>query len=698
MITRIRRFTLKQKIIGVMLLTSGIVLLLASVALVLREGISFWKEGKEKLTVFAEVIGSNVAAPILFDDRQAAGETLTGLSANPHILAAYVLSNDGRVFAEYHKFDDQTATSLITPETIIRDAGSQSFWDLDSCHAVVVPITSDGQVIGRVLIRSDRGELSSRLKWFVYIFSVIALVVLLIAYYISLKLQGIISSPILELAGTMEKISEERNYSVRARKVNDDEIGRLIDGFNEMLAQIEKRDERLDYLAHFDSLTLLPNRVTFQDRLAQALHLASRADQQLAVLFIDLDGFKDINDTHGHRLGDLLLQEVAGHLLRHVRQSDTVARLGGDEFVIFLQNCGDVVNVAGVAEQFMQCFAKPFQLDGIEIFISASIGISMFPDDGKEIEELVKNSDAAMYHAKKKGKNGFYFFSEHMHQEASKRLCMANGLRRALEKQQFILHYQPKVDLASGNIIGTEALMRWNHPEHGILLPAQFIPLAEENGLIIPIGEWVLATVCRQIREWLEMGLRAFPVAVNVSACQFRSQNFEATVAGILQETGIDPAYLELELTESAVMHDVEGAMLTLSALKSMGIHISIDDFGTGYSSLAYLKRFTIDRIKIDRSFVSNIPHSRDDNTIVIAIIAIARSLNLKVIAEGVETEEQLSFLERQGCHEIQGYLCSRPLHPALLVPFFFEHNWRKVPEVSHVPARPCYELFLDAT
>jgi diguanylate cyclase (GGDEF)-like protein len=427
MVGFLRKFSLKRKIIAIMLLTSGIVLLLASVALVFREGVSFRKEGQEKLAVLADVIGSNASAPILFDDRQAATATLAGLGSNPHILAAYILAENGKVFAEYHTKNDRgdRAQGLTaTPESMNIQTGfpSSSLWGSDL--VVAKPISSEGKTIGKIVIQSDTMELASRLTWFLSVFSLIALVVLIIAYYISTKLQGIISEPIMELAGAMKMISVDKNYSIRATKEYDDEIGILIDGFNEMLSQIQERDEKLAYLAHFDGLTLLPNRIMFQDRLTQALSLAERTQQQIAILFIDLDEFKDVNDTLGHRFGDLLLKEVAERLHSHVRNSDTVARLGGDEFVIFLQNSGDVENVIDIAEKIMGAFADYFTLEGREFYVTASIGISLFPADGETVEELIKNSDAAMYHAKKQGKSRYQFFSPQMYEGTLKRLTI----------------------------------------------------------------------------------------------------------------------------------------------------------------------------------------------------------------------------------------------------------------------------------
>lgn len=389
---------------------------------------------------------------------------------------------------------------------------------------------------------------------------------------------------------------------------------------------------------------------------------AWRLKQKVAICFVDLDQFKDINDTLGHRIGDLLLVEVARRFNEIVRVSDTVGRMGGDEFTLFLQNIVTAENAALVAQKLGANIARPYMIDGHEIFITASIGITLFPNDGETADELLKNADAAMYHVKEHGKNAFQFYSEEMNLKTSNRLALQNSLRHALERDELLLVYQPKVDIATMQLTGMEALLRWNHPERGLLAPDRFIPLAEETGLIINIGEWVLRTACRQLKEWEAQGVPLYKLAVNVSAVQFRKHDFAESLFRILQESEVSPELIELELTESAVMQDVEASVAILKEFKRRGIRISIDDFGTGYSSLSFLKRFPIDSLKIDRSFIFNLTSSIDDSAIVTAIIAMALSLSLNIIAEGVETESQLEFLSERGCHEMQGYLFSFPL------------------------------------
>jgi len=426
---------------------------------------------------------------------------------------------------------------------------------------------------------------------------------------------------------------------------------------------LRKRDEeRLKYLANYDQLTSLPNRTLFSRRLERALAHAQRFNKGLAVLFIDLDRFKNINDTLGHEAGDSVLKEVAARLMGCVRDIDTVARLGGDEFVVLIEQVSDSRSVGVVAQKLIKMVAQPFMLAKQEYQVTTSVGISTYPTDGADGATLLKNADIAMYRAKEQGKNNAQFYAPTMNIHSVQRLTLESGLRRALERGEFLLHYQPKVDIASGRVTGMEALVRWKRPDSGMVSPADFIPLAEETGLIVAIGEWVLKEACEYNRAFHELGRPPLRVAVNLSARQFAQTSLVSDVARILDLTGLQPAALDLEITESMVMGNPEQAIQTLRQLKSMGISLSIDDFGTGYSSLGYLKRFPIDHIKIDRSFVKDIPEDNDDATITRTIIAMAHNLRLKVIAEGVETEAQLDFLREHGCDEMQGYYFSRPL------------------------------------
>lgn len=443
------------------------------------------------------------------------------------------------------------------------------------------------------------------------------------------------------------------------------------------ISERKAADERIHFMAHYDALTGLPNRVLLHDRLLQAILHAKRKNTKVAILFLDLDRFKIINDTLGHSVGDLLLQAVAKRLQKCVRATDTVARIGGDEFIIVLNDLVDSDLVGKVAQKIMTTIAESFLIREQELHTTTSIGISLFPADGVANEELISNADVAMYRAKENGKNTYQFFTSSMNTSSYERLTVENKLRRALERQEFILHYQPQVDSGAGKIIGAEALVRWQNPEIGLVPPDMFISLAEENGLIVPIGEWVLREACRQNAEWQKLGLPKLAVAVNLSAMQFHQKNLTDMIAEALKETGLHSDWLELEITESGIMKH-GNAISTLNELRDMGIKLSIDDFGTGYSSLSHLKKFPLNKLKIDKSFVDDITTDQDDAAIASAIISMAKSLHLKVIAEGVENKEQLAFLQSQGCYEIQGYFFSRPL-PAKDFKLFVE-QWNSKP------------------
>ncbi len=448
----------------------------------------------------------------------------------------------------------------------------------------------------------------------------------------------------------------------------------LMAGTTQDVSERKQAEDQIRFLAYYDGLSRLPNRVLFMERLNLALDSARRQGHTLAILFLDLDRFKRINDTLGHSVGDRLLQEVAERLKKCLRSSDTVARgdpmassdtvarLGGDEFIVSITDITRGEDAAKVASRILDALHEAFRLDAHEVVITGSIGISVFPNDGGDAETLLKNADAAMYHAKDAGRNGFQFYSGSMNAAAFQRLSLENSLRKALERGEFQLHFQPQIDVDAGTIFGAEALIRWRHPDLGLVSPAEFIPLAEETGLILPIGEWVLRQACAQARAWQDAGHGPLLIAVNLSGRQFRQQELVQTVEQALASAGLDPRHLELELTESILMRSVEETVDTLKQLKAMGLRVSVDDFGTGYSSLNYLTRFPIDTLKIDQSFVRGITTDPGDAAITAAIIAMARGLKIAVIAEGVETQDQLVYLRQRGCRLMQGYLFSRPV------------------------------------
>ncbi len=436
----------------------------------------------------------------------------------------------------------------------------------------------------------------------------------------------------------------------------------LITGIAEDITERKASHELLQYMAHYDELTDLPNRNLFHDRLRQSLAQARSANRTAAVALVDLDHFKRINDTLGHAAGDRLLQEVARRLRAGLRPGDTVARLSSDEFALVLCELAGSNDAVAATRALMEAVAEPIELDGHELFVTASVGVTLSPGDSEDPATLLGNADTAMHRAKKLGRNTYQFFQADMNAHAMERLSMENQLRRALERNEFVLHYQPKVDLASGQITGLEALLRWMHPEQGLVPPARFIPILEDNGMIVPVGEWVLAEACRQIKLWGEAGLPSVPVAVNLSVRQMQHKDLDRSVKRIVSGSGVDPRLVELELTESMLMRNADEAGKILRALKQFGIRLSVDDFGTGYSSLAYLKSFPLDALKIDRSFVREITSNPDDAMITRAVISLAHSLRLKVVAEGVETAAQLALLVAYGCDEMQGFYFSRPL------------------------------------
>jgi diguanylate cyclase (GGDEF)-like protein/PAS domain S-box-containing protein len=473
---------------------------------------------------------------------------------------------------------------------------------------------------------------------------------------------------IFEYQLTMD--SAVHHYEARIIKSSEDEVLAMVRDISDR----KNAEKKVLQLAYYDNLTGLPNRVLLRDRLQQAQFRARRNNKQVAILFLDLDRFKDINDTLGHNIGDLLLQSVSDRLKKSLRKTDcvarekkgriksTVARIGGDEFTILLTDITNIHHVILIANRLQDIFKRPFMLGSHEVYISASIGISIFPTDSEDADTLMKFADIAMYHAKDLGRNDFQFYTESMNTYALERYNMENQIRKALDNGEFLLHYQPLIDTEKGSIRSIEALIRWQHPERGVILPASFIPLAEETSLILPIGEWVLQTACLQMRAWIDFGLPFEHISINISNIQFRQNNFLEIVSQAIDKTGLNPRYLELELTESCMMEHVEKSISVLKELRTMGVQITIDDFGTGYSSLSYLKRFPLNCLKIDKTFTRGIIHDHDSQSIVKAIISLAHNMDLKVIAEGIETKRQCLLLREYGCDLMQGYYFHKDL------------------------------------
>ena len=457
--------------------------------------------------------------------------------------------------------------------------------------------------------------------------------------------------------------------SISTVKNSRNEIMRHVAIFMDITKRKEV-EQRIHLLAYYDPLTSLPNRVLFGDRLGQALAASRRGGGKVALLFLDLDRFKGINDSLGHAAGDLLLQSVADRLKLCIREMDSICRQGGDEFMVLLPGIEKREDVAAIAQKILAAMSDPHYIEGRNLVVSFSIGISIYPADADTPEALIQNADAAMYHAKEHGRNNFQFFTPDMNAEALDLLSLEADFRRAMVNGELQIYYQPQIDNATGAIVGVEALARWLHPERGFVPPSRFVSIAEESGLIGQLGEWVLRTACAQNRKWQEDGIVKIPVAVNLSALQFHQKDLVELIVGILHETGLEPRYLELELTEGIIMKNAESTIATLNALKKAGVLLSIDDFGTGYSSLSYLKRFPIDKLKIDQSFIRDVATNENDALITTTIISMGHNLRFKVIAEGVETAEQISFLKEHQCDETQGYYVSTPLPPEKLVRF----------------------------
>jgi diguanylate cyclase (GGDEF)-like protein/PAS domain S-box-containing protein len=478
---------------------------------------------------------------------------------------------------------------------------------------------------------------------------------------------GIRSSVRVPILGKQGNFGILAVHSRPSRRFGEDEINFLRAIANILAVAIERKkaEEHLAYLAQFDALSGLPNRHLFHDRLTQTMAHARRSGHSMAVLFIDLDRFKLVNDTFGHAGGDRLLKEAASRLLGCLRSGDTVARFGGDEFGAILAELGASGDAGLVAQKIIEALEQPFSLDGNDTYVTASVGIAVFPADGDEAGTLIRNADTAMYRAKEQGRNTYQYFTREMNERAVQRGQLEQAMRRAIERKEFRLHYQPKVELEGGAIRGLEALLRWQPPDKPLVAPQEFVAVLEDTGLIVPVGEWVMREVCRQIQAWKGAGLAVPPVAVNLSARQFQQKDLESRVREVMQESGVDPALIEFELTESVLMKDPELAARTMRGLRRVGVTLAVDDFGTGYSSLSYLKRFPIDTLKIDRAFVRDVTTDPEDAAIVVSIIGLARGLDLKVVAEGVESEGQARFLRSHGCHEMQGYYAARPADEA---------------------------------
>ena len=591
-------------------MTAGAALLVASIALIVTQFLALRGSLADDLRVQARIIGNNSSAALLFHDARAGEETLAGLSVSPSVANAAIFDGGGATLARYER---SAGATLQPPSPELIDAG----YEFALKHVdVVEPIRVNNQRIGVVMIRATLDQLFSRLATYAFLTIAIALGSLALAY-------ALVSS---------------------------------------MRRAVRKAEAHLHFLAHVDPVTMLPNRNQFNDRLSVALEQADRRETAVGMLLLDLDNFKVVNDTLGHDCGDALLKLVAERLVQTLRINDVICRIGGDEFVIIIEPSDDNTEIDGVANKILTALAAPFAVENHQLYVSASIGVSVYPRDARDARTLTRSADTAMYQAKNKGKNAYEVFQPAMELRAQKRLKLEANLRRALANGELQLHYQPQIELATGRVVGVEALARWYCEELGQVSPAEFIPVAEESGIIVELGRWVLRTACRQAADWRAQGLldTIEHVAVNLSARQTRDGALMDDITTVLFETGLPAGLLELEITEGVLMENVNANLDLLHRFQAAGIHLSIDDFGTGYSSMSYLKRFPIDQLKIDRSFVNDVPG--DGEAIATAIIAMAHSLDLTVVAEGVETAEQLEFLRRAGCDIVQGFYLAKPM------------------------------------
>lgn len=677
--------SIRRKLILMLQLTSCSVLLLSAIGFALNDWMSQRSAMFNHLHAQAQIIGNNSLAALTFGDPDSANNTLASLKNEGDIVAALLFTEEGRLFAEYRRDSDRPMLDLPA-----KQFGTTN----DGDFFVVSPIVLDGKTIGHIMVVSDFSYWEDRQFFHLLIGGAVLLISLLLALLLSSRLQRLVSEPILKLAETARRVSEERDYGLRAEKLSSDEIGSLVDDFNGMLSQIQLRDRELQHIrdqleekvqartleltelasqlehqAYHDTLTGLSNRITFDDHLRLAIDQAKRHEQRLAVMFLDLDRFKVINDTLGHAVGDKLLIEVAKRLSACLRESDTLARLGGDEFAVLLSQIRQDTDAADVAHKLTEAIAKPIQVEGYSLHVTTSIGISLFPEDGGLAEAIVKNADTAMYRSKDRGRNQYTFFSAEMNSRAVRRLALETKLRQALADNVLTVHYQPRRDTASQTIVGVEALARWHDPEEGYISPEEFIPLAEECGLIAAIDEWILERACMEMLPWCTGSEHAIRLAVNLSPAQFIREDLYEVIAAILQKTGFPGDHLELEITESLFGPGSVDACTILEKLRRLGIELSIDDFGTAYSSLSRLKQLPLHTLKIDKSFVRDLGHDPDDEILVRTIIAMAHSLNLKVVAEGVETEQQYDYVKQYGCDTVQGYLFGRPVPYRLLEP-----------------------------
>jgi diguanylate cyclase len=655
------------------LLTSGAVILLSSVFLLALQAWLSVQALLDRARTDAMMTSANLSVAMVFHDVKSAHDILAFLAASRAIKSAVVYDKEGQLFASY----DRDGQGQDRSHMALRPIPDHAHYRLGVTELRwYQPFQYQDERLGTMVVVGDLYTVYGGLLSYIGMLLFLLGVSLSLANLALNRMQARITRPLRHLSGVAGQILEAGDFSIRVPDNSANEIGQLGQTFNGILERIQRREleltteiterrrvqEQLDFLAHFDNVTGLHNRHYFNERLEQTVAEAVAAGTRAALIFIDLDNFKNFNDTLGHATGDEVLRIVAQRVSHTVRSDDVLSRVGGDEFAIIVRDLPDVSVAEQVAKKFLQALAAPVFINGREVFISASIGISVCPDDATDVQDLLKYADSAMYYAKNSGKNAYSVFAPRMRRATERRFAIEVSLRRALERNELRLLYQPKVDTLRRRIIGAEALVRWLSPELGLLSPHEFIPLAEETGTIIQIGEWVLQQACQQLKAWHEQGHEHLQIAVNLSGRQLRELNVVDKVREVLERSAIAPGALELELTESMLMDAGQQTIAKLRALKNTGIRLAIDDFGTGYSSMSYLKMFPIDTLKIDQSFVRDLPGNSDDCAIVQAIIAMGRNLQLQVVAEGIEKQNQADFLRVYGCVKAQGMLYGEPM------------------------------------
>lgn len=661
----IQNLPLRYKLNAIIVSITALTLLFVTAAYYIHQRDLLKQQATVELATLSKIYGDTCTAALAFEDKNGANDLLRSLSAKPTVLAASVLNKQGETFASY--LAAGVSATLLAALSTSKSLEALTSNNDTEWYYQKSPIMLDQEAIGTFVILSDFSDVYAAQISFATFLSVLFSFALILSLFMSSRFQRHITLPIQNLISIMGNVAENNDFSLRVQKTTDDEVGHLCLGFNTMLERIENQDallrdqkENLRFLATHDALTGLPNRTLFYDLLHKGMARSRRNKKSLAVLFIDLDRFKNINDTMGHDIGDLLLKAIATQLRQALRDDDTVARFGGDEFVIMLDNL-KMEAIEYVMTKVTRAIKTPVVLLGRQVVITPSIGISFFPQHGETPDQLIKYADVAMYHAKNSGRDLSRRYLPEMTSKLSARLNLESKLIDALQRNEFTIHYQPQYDLRTRRMCGCEALLRWN--VDGVQVsPVEFIPIAEENGQIVSIGRWVLQQACAQAMLWQHCELDPIKVAVNVSPRQFFSSDLIKDVEKALSDSGLPPTCLELEVTETMIMTDVEEAIAIMNRLGAMGIEIALDDFGTGYSSLSYFKRFPLSKLKIDRSFVRDILYDEGDAAITRAIISMARALNINVIAEGIETEKQLEFLSNLDCQYGQGFLLSRPV------------------------------------